>query len=329
MINQIDLQTYVTPIEDALGQLFVDKPSLIKLYDPIKYSLSVGGKRIRPVCALMASELVSGSFENAINPALALEVFHNFTLVHDDVMDDAPVRRGAPTVYKKWDTNTAILSGDVMMIYASKLLTENIEPPKAMRMLSCFNQTAIEVCEGQQFDLDFETRDDVTIEEYLNMITLKTAVLLGTCFKIGAICGGADDKQCDLFYNYGRDLGVAFQLQDDLLDAYGDPEKFGKQVGGDIIANKKTYLLLLALQQGDEIQSVELQSIMNNVDLAPEAKVKAVLDVFDQLNIKDQVQQKMNERYQSAMYAVDQLSLAEEKKDFLKSIGNMLMNRTS
>jgi len=215
------------------------------LYQPIKYSLELGGKRIRPALLLLANDLFGGKNKGAINAALAIEVFHNFTLLHDDIMDDAPLRRGKDTVYKKWGSNIAILAGDVMFVNAIQLLAKN-DTSKLPEILDLFNTTAVEVCEGQQFDMNFETLQNVSIDDYLKMIELKTAVLLAASLKIGAILGNASQENANHIYEFGRNLGVAFQLMDDILDLYGDPEKFGKQVGGDIIANKKhTYYLKL------------------------------------------------------------------------------------
>ncbi len=229
----------------------------VALYEPISYILSLGGKRMRPALLLMACDLFGGDIEAAISPALAIEVFHNFTLMHDDIMDNAPLRRGSVTVHERWNNNVGILSGDVMLVQGYKLMMQ-VEDRLLRPILDIFNTTAVGVCEGQQLDMEFEERNDVGIDEYINMIRLKTAVVLGGALKIGALIGGADSKDADLLSSFGEHLGIAFQLQDDILDVYGDPEKFGKQVGGDIISNKKTFLLIKALESADAQQKKEL-----------------------------------------------------------------------
>src|ERR1700712_3291104 len=227
------------------------------LYEPIKYILSLGGKRMRPALLLMACDLFGGDLKKAISPALAIEVFHNFTLMHDDIMDNAPLRRGKITVHERWNPNVGILSGDVMLIEGYKLMMQ-VDDHLLRPILNIFNETAVGVCEGQQIDMEFETRNDVAIDEYITMIRLKTAVVLGGALKIGAIIGGAGVNDAALIHTFGEQLGIAFQLQDDILDVYGNPEKFGKQVAGDILANKKTFLLIKALELANESQRVEL-----------------------------------------------------------------------
>jgi len=216
------------------------------LYEPISYILELGGKRLRPVLTLLTTALFDGNYKNALDAALAIEVFHNFSLVHDDIMDDAPLRRGKTTVHEKWDINTGILSGDAMLINSYQYF-ESYPNEEFKKLVQLFSKTAIEVCEGQQYDIDFETRDDVTIAEYLKMVEFKTAVLVASAMKMGAIIANTSEENQDLVYEFGRNLGIAFQLQDDYLDAFGDPKTFGKQVGGDIIENKKTFLFLKAL----------------------------------------------------------------------------------
>src|ERR1700744_2113013 len=232
------------------------------LYEPIKYILSLGGKRMRPALLLMACDLFGGDINKAISSALAIEVFHNFTLMHDDIMDNAPLRRGKVTVHERWNPNVGILSGDVMLIEGYKLMMQ-VDEHLLRPILNIFNETAVGVCEGQQIDMEFETRHDVGIEEYINMIRLKTAVVLGGALKIGAIIGGASTEDAALLHTFGEQLGIAFQLQDDILDVYGNPEKFGKQVGGDIISNKKTYLLIKALERADKKQREELDNLLS------------------------------------------------------------------
>ena len=250
---------YTEAFNDYLhSKIFLKDP--VNLYEPILYILKLGGKRLRPVLTLMTAEIFDTSYEKALDAALAVEVFHNFSLVHDDIMDDAPLRRGQETVHEKWDINTGILSGDAMLINAYQLF-ENYDGNTFKDLAKLFSKTAIEVCEGQQYDVDFETRDDVTIPEYLKMIQFKTAVLLGASLEMGAIVANASQSCRDAIYNFGRDLGIAFQLQDDYLDAFGDPLTFGKQVGGDIIENKKTFLYLTALQKLDKSETLQLQHL--------------------------------------------------------------------
>ena len=259
MYSILDLQDKFNLL--IANQVFKKKPH--KLYDPIAYTMSHGGKRLRPLLTLLACDLFSGDVEKALYPALAIEVFHNFTLVHDDIMDKAPLRRGKETVYKKWDSNIAILSGDTMfaLAYQYALNTDSNLVPK---ILSVFSQAAIEVCEGQQFDMDFETSPSVSIDEYLEMIRLKTAVLIAVSLQIGAIIGDASEEEIIEMYNFGNNLGMAFQLKDDLLDVYGEQEKFGKKTGGDIVANKKTYLFLKALELCDSDNRQILNDTYNN-----------------------------------------------------------------
>src|ERR1700761_1522692 len=253
-----------------------------ELYEPIKYILSIGGKRMRPALLLMACDLFGGDIQKAIPPALAIEVFHNFTLMHDDIMDNAPLRRGKVTVHERWNPNVGILSGDVMLIEGYKLMMQ-VDEHLLRPILNIFNETAVGVCEGQQIDMEFETRNDVGIEEYINMIRLKTAVVLGGALKIGALIGGASEKDAVLLHAFGEQLGVAFQLQDDILDVYGNPEKFGKLVGGDIISNKKTYLLLKALELSDPSQAKELNKWLTNPNAEAKEKVMAVTELYNQL----------------------------------------------
>src|SRR3978361_2125846 len=239
-------------IEQALAELEVPQYPA-ELYEPIKYILSLGGKRMRPALLLMACDLFGGDVKKAISAALAIEVFHNFTLMHDDIMDNAPLRRGKTTVHERWNNNVGILSGDVMLIEGYKLMMQ-VDQPLLRPILNIFNETAVGVCEGQQLDMEFETRNNVGIDEYITMIRLKTAVVLGGALKIGALIGGASTADATLMHTFGEQLGIAFQWQDDILDVYGDPEKCGKQVGGDIISNKKTYLLLKALESAGHSQ---------------------------------------------------------------------------
>lgn len=298
----------------------------MELYEPISYIMSLGGKRLRPCLLLMACDMFGGDVEQALAPALAIEVFHNFTLMHDDIMDKAPLRRGKPTVHEKWNANTAILSGDVMMVESNKLImqvNDNILRP----VLDVFNATAVGVCEGQQIDMNFETRDDVGIDEYINMIRLKTAVLVGGALKMGALVGGANDADGTLLYNFGEQLGIAFQLQDDILDVYGDPKKFGKQVGGDILSNKKTYLLIKALELAKDDTLDELNRWLSTTDFDATEKVDAVKAIYNQLNIREHAETEMNQYAEKALQSFEKINLPDERKVVLKEFADMLLVR--
>jgi geranylgeranyl diphosphate synthase type II len=297
-----------------------------ELYEPIKYILSLGGKRIRPALLLMACDMFGGDIRKAIPPALAIEVFHNFTLMHDDIMDNAPLRRGKVTVHEKWNKNVAILSGDVMLVEGYKLMM-NVEDHLLRPIMQIFNETAVGVCEGQQIDMEFETRNNVHIDEYLNMIRLKTAVVLGGALKIGALMGGAATKDALLLQSFGEHLGVAFQLQDDILDVYGDPEKFGKQVGGDILSNKKTFLLIKALELADTNQSEELNHWLSGTQFPAKEKVEAVTCIYDQLNIRHFAWEKMHHYASQAFEALDNITLPADAKQYLRDFADGLMVR--
>jgi geranylgeranyl diphosphate synthase type II len=292
------------------------------LYEPIRYIMNLGGKRLRPVMVLMATELFSDDLNQSLEVALAIETFHNFTLVHDDIMDNAPLRRGQKTVHEKWGVNNAILSGDVMMVESNKHLSK-VDISVLKPVLDTFNATAQGVCEGQQLDMEFEQRNDVSIEEYIEMIRLKTAVLLGGAMKLGAIVGGASAADADLLYQVGENVGVAFQLQDDILDVYGNPEKFGKQVGGDIISNKKTYLHLktLALAQSDEI-AVLKNDIENQVE-----KVNQVTNIYNKYQIKELATSEMDKYLTIAQQALQKLSIPDEKKIQFKILIQEILER--
>lgn len=297
-----------------------------KLYDPVKYILSIGGKRLRPVLALMTCNLFSDKIDEAVIPAMGLEVFHNFTLVHDDIMDQAPVRRNFPTVHSKWNINQAVLSGDVMAFIANDCFLQ--APPRCMsKVLRVFNKAAIEVCVGQQLDIDFEKAIIVSEDEYLRMIELKTAVLLAASAKIGAIIGGADDKDSELLYEFGRNLGLAFQIQDDLLDIYGDIKVFGKIPGGDIISNKKTFLLVKAFEIASYEQHNKLQEQFALKEFDPETKVKTVIDLYDQLNIKAVTETLANDYISIAFSLLDKIGAVKERKNELAQITCSLIGR--
>ena len=299
-----------------------------KLNDPVKYILSIGGKRLRPVLALMACNLFNDKIDEAVIPAMGLDVFHNFTLVHDDIMDQAPLRRNLPTVHSKWNVNQAVLSGDVMAFIANECFLQT-PPQYLLKVFKVFNKAAIEVCVGQQLDIDYEKATIVSHEEYLRMIELKTAVLLAASAKIGAIIGGADDKDSDLLYEFGRNLGLAFQIQDDLLDIYGDVKVFGKIVGGDIISNKKTFMLVKALEIASIEQAKQLHEQFALKEFDPEIKVKKVVDLYDQLNIKNISERLATDYINTAFSLLEKIGVINERKAELVNIGNSLIGRDS
>jgi geranylgeranyl diphosphate synthase type II len=296
------------------------------LYAPITYILELGGKRLRPVLVLMATELFGTDYRKAMDAALAIEVFHNFSLVHDDIMDDAPLRRGQATVHEKWDINTGILSGDAMLINAYQLF-ENYEGETFRNLAKLFSKTALEVCEGQQYDVDFETRDDVSEAEYLKMIEYKTAVLVAAALKMGGIVANASLEDQNHIYEFGRNLGIAFQLQDDYLDAFGDPETFGKQVGGDIIENKKTFLYLKALEKGTNLQKKELSDLFSIQPNDPSDKIKTIKTIFETSGAAELTQKEIVAYTNKAFAVLDGLQLATDKKELLRVFGENLMRR--
>ena len=298
----------------------------VNLYQPISYILGLGGKRLRPVLTLMTAEVFGAEFPKAMDAALAIEVFHNFSLVHDDIMDDAPLRRGQQTVHEKWDVNTGILSGDAMLIIAYQLF-ENYPNETFRKLAQLFSKTALEVCEGQQYDIDFELRDDVTIPEYLKMIEYKTAVLVGAAMKMGGIIAQASSSDQDHIYEFGKNLGIAFQLQDDYLDALGDPETFGKQIGGDIIENKKTILYLLTLKLGTSEQRRELLDLYSIQPQDPKDKVNAIKDVFLSTGSAKQTKVEIQNYTQKAFEVLDLLKISATKKTVLRKFGEGLMQR--
>lgn len=296
-----------------------------ELYDPMNYILQLGGKRLRPVTVLLGAGLFSENFESAIPAAKAIEVFHNFTLVHDDIMDDAPLRRGKATVHEKWDPNIAILSGDSLLIKVYDHFLEG-NYSNLSSILKVFNQTAIEVCEGQQLDMNFETRNDVTIPEYIEMIRLKTSVLVGGAMKIGALVAQASESESQLIYDFGVNVGLAFQLQDDYLDCFGDPEKFGKQVGGDIISNKKTFMMLKALELDT---TGAITNWVNKTEFDAEEKVNAVKEIYLSLGIDQLAFEMMDHYYQKGLESLAKIQTAEANKESLKVFAAKLMKRSS
>jgi len=312
-------------IDRELSQLqFGESPA--ELYDPIKYTLSIGGKRMRPVILLMACDLFNDNIEPAIPAALAIETFHNFTLVHDDLMDEAPIRRNEKTVHVKWNPNTAILSGDTMLVKAYELLSK-CDMEVLPKTLNAFNKAAFEVCEGQQMDMTFENSNDVSIENYLDMIGLKTAALLAVSLQIGALIGGADDEDADHLYQFGKNIGIAFQLQDDILDIYGDPEKFGKQVGGDILSGKKTYLTLKARELADDETATQLNELFASSSIQPREKVAAVREIYNKLDVKSHAIDQMKEYHQRGMANIDLVNIEDDKRNAIVQFTEGLMLR--
>ena len=321
----LSIETYQNKFVEYLEEYSVVKEPQ-NLYEPIQYILKLGGKRMRPVLTLMTSEIFDSDFKKSLNAALSIEVFHNFSLVHDDIMDDAPLRRGKETVHEKWDINTGILSGDAMLIMAYQLF--EVYDNKTFRALAkLFSKTALEVCEGQQYDVDFETRNDVTISEYLKMIEYKTAVLVGAAMKMGAIVAEANEKDQESIYEFGKNLGIAFQLQDDYLDAFGDPKTFGKQVGGDIIENKKTYLYINALKLSNAEERLQLQHLFSITPDQPEDKIEIVKQRFIDSGATHATKEAIQNYTQKAFGVLDSLNISEDKKLLLKQFGAQLMNR--
>lgn len=314
----------------ALFDDYLNRQNMVKepraLYEPIGYIIGLGGKRIRPVLTLMSADAFGTDPQKALGAALAVEMFHNFSLVHDDIMDDASLRRGHETVHEKWDTNTAILSGDAMLILAYRNFEQY--PPETFRNLAgLFSKTALEVCEGQQWDVDFETRSDVSLEAYIKMIEYKTAVLVGAALQMGAMIADAPESESQKIYEFGRHLGIAFQLQDDFLDAFGDQATFGKRIGGDIIEGKKTYLYLKAAQHEDFRQDLLRWYAGTNVD--PETKIASVKRIFEQSGAASATQQAIAEYTDKAFEYLETLQIDADKKQILRSFGRQLMSRDS
>lgn len=296
------------------------------LYQPIDYIVQLGGKRLRPILTLMTADIFDVDYKLALPAAMAVEVFHNFSLVHDDIMDDAPLRRGQVTVHEKWNVNTGILSGDAMLILAYQYF-ENYQPKTFRKLAKLFSKTALEVCEGQQYDVDFETRNDVTIFEYLKMIEYKTAVLVAAAMKMGAIIAQTSKENSKLIYDFGLNLGLAFQLQDDYLDAFGDPKTFGKQVGGDIIENKKTFLYLKALEFSTTDKKEVLTQLFSVQLEDNETKINAVKEIFNSTGASDATQKAIQEFTLKAFETLEKIDISEDKKEILKKFGENLMSR--
>ncbi len=322
-----NVEELLKKINDELDNLDITgEPK--ELYLPVEYCLKNGGKRVRPILTLIACDMFGGNVEHALSPAVGLEIFHNFTLMHDDIMDRSPMRRGKPTVYKKWNINTAILSGDVMFALAYQYMLKT--PGRNLRrILEVFNETVIQVCEGQQYDMNFETLDNVLEVEYLNMIRLKTAVLPANCLKIGSIIAGAPENEIQNLYLFGELFGLAFQLKDDWLDVFGDEEIFGKKTGGDILANKKTWLYIKAFERANKQQLKELNDAFSNRIQHAEEKINTVKKIYLQLELNDLAINQMQKYYQRAFDYLDKIKIPEELKSTLSDFINLLIERKS
>ena len=323
----MSLKEYLQAVSQEINQTKYGE-SPIELYEPIDYLMSLGGKRMRPVLTLIGTGIFSDNWQKALKPAIAVEVFHNFTLMHDDIMDAAPLRRGKQTVHEKWNANAAILSGDVMLVAAYELLA-NVDGKILPQALRRFNRTAAEVCEGQQLDMNFATRQDVSEEEYIEMIRLKTSVLLGFALELGGMIAEASTEDIQLLYEVGVNMGIGFQLKDDILDVYGDPEKFGKQVGGDIIENKKTFFLIEALTKATDETKNALDYWISLTEFDKAEKVKAVTEIYNQLNIRELAEAKMNEYFEKGLKALETLHAPANRKQPLVEFAEMLIERES
>lgn len=312
-------------ISDELKKLvFPEEPK--KLYDPIRFILSDGGKRLRPALVLLACDLFGGNYHKAIYPALGIEVFHNFTLLHDDLMDNSSIRRNRPTVHVKWDPNTAILSGDAMSIIANDLICR-VDDEKIRAVSRLFSKTAVEVCEGQMLDMEYAQKDSVTISEYINMIRLKTSVLLAASLGIGSYIGGAPEKEADRMYYFGLNLGLAFQLQDDLLDSFGIQDLFGKKIGNDILTNKRTYLVIRAFEKAKGSDLLILSKYFSGFDFDPDEKIHQVISVFNSLDIKNDTQNQITEFHKKALKYLNEVNLSHERKKILLEFSEELIKR--
>ncbi len=302
---------------------FKGQPS--ELYDPISYILQLGGKRIRPTLCLLSAQMFKGDFKGAMDLAMGIEIFHNFSLVHDDIMDEAPLRRGEKTIHEKWNRDIAILSGDVMFVKAYQQLCK-VDTPYLKEILDLFNTTAIEVCEGQQFDMNYESEDEINLSQYERMIELKTAVLLACSLKLGAIYSGASKEDSEAIYEFGRCIGIAFQIQDDYLDAYANPKEFGKKVGGDILNNKKTFLMISALEKANSIQKQNLENLKNTA-INADQKIKDTLAIFNELNIADSTKKRMEYYFDKALNEMNSINIPDQRKEPLLSLAKSLMHR--
>lgn len=316
-------QDYLNTVNQAIAAIpYPDQPR--RLYEPIAYHMALGGKRVRPVLTLMACDAMGGDTATAIDAALGIEMFHNFTLLHDDVMDNADVRRGKTTVHRRWNANTAILSGDTMLTLATQFIARTSN----QAVMDLFNKTAIEIYEGQQWDMDFEVRNDVTVEEYINMIRLKTSVLLGCALKTGALVAGAGEKDADTLYEAGVNMGLAFQLRDDVLDVWGDPETFGKEIGGDIMNNKKTYLLISTMQKAKGDDADELRHWLNDPYATRDDKVAGVTALYERLGVRDMAEVAIADYNDRAIAAFNKVTMSDEDKAAFIALSNKLAGRS-
>jgi len=320
------IENYKVVFDQYLSQgHFTQEPK--GLYEPVNYILQVGGKRLRPLLALMGYHVFADDFRQALPVAMAVELFHNFSLIHDDIMDEAPLRRGIPTVHNRFGLNSGILSGDVMLIYAQQYLLDAGDAPLSARLLKSFNRCAIQVCEGQQWDVDFERMDTVTIPQYLRMIEYKTAVLLACSLEMGAMAAGAADADLHHLYEFGRKLGIAFQLQDDILDSFGNAEKFGKKAGGDIVQNKKTFLILKALELADPADKANLLRLMSTPTSDEQAKIQEVTTLLRQLKVPALAKEERNHYHHQAIEHLDQVSAPDDRKLALHQLAEYLLDR--
>ena len=316
-------QDYLNTVNQAIAVIpYPNQPR--RLYEPIAYHMALGGKRVRPVLTLMACDAMGGDTKVAIDAALGIEMFHNFTLLHDDVMDNADVRRGKTTVHRRWNANTAILSGDTMLTLATQFIARTSN----QAVMDLFNKTAIEIYEGQQWDMDFEVRNDVTVEEYINMIRLKTSVLLGCALKTGALVAGAGEKDADTLYEAGVNMGLAFQLRDDVLDVWGDPETFGKEIGGDIMNNKKTYLLISTMQKAKGDDADELRHWLNDPYATRDDKVAGVTALYERLGVRDMAEVAIADYNDRAIAAFNKVTMSDEDKAAFIALSNKLAGRS-
>ena len=321
----LGLDDAIALVENELGKIsFPEKPS--GLYDPVRYILSNGGKRIRPALVILSSNLFNESVEAAISPAIGIEIFHNFTLLHDDLMDKSGIRRGKPTVHKKWNPDVAILAGDAMCMLAHHFIS-SVNKKYLSEIVNTYNRMAIEVCEGQMMDMEFESREDVSVDEYLRMIELKTSVLIAASLKIGALVNGASEKDSDALYEFGRNLGLAFQLQDDYLDTYGDVDSFGKKIGNDIITNKKTFLMISAINRAKGKTLETLKSLISENTTKPSEKIHQVMEIYNECEIRQLTLSTINEYFNLSSGSLDLLEVEEEKKQALREFSSWLMGR--
>lgn len=327
MMKQQDAKALQELFQDYLENLSYAREPM-GLYEPVKYVLGIGGKRIRPTLMLLAYNLFKEDVHSVLSQAMGLETYHNFTLLHDDLMDKADRRRGMPTVHKRWDENTAILSGDAMVMLAYQFMMKDCPAMYVRSVMDVFSQTALEICEGQQWDMEFENRQDVTVDEYMEMIRLKTSVLLAGALKIGAVLGGASEADAQKLYDFGIRIGLAFQLQDDWLDVYGDPKVFGKNIGGDILCNKKTFMLITAFERADEEMKAELQNWITAEQYDPARKIEAVTAIYNKEKIGDICQAKIEDYYKEGMRLLEEVSVGSECKQHLLGFVQGWMHRS-